>query len=147
MWDYHKHTVLTFRMLYHIDPNQGSDFYVSGTSEVGIAGFFTNHAISVKHLPLKICCVSTCNRKETGMYLQDHIYIYTNTPGLYLHKAKFKWWVHWTCLGFLKNTISSKQECMSVPAYNKWMSSLFYIGDANHIILILKIWFVKPSNW
>lgn len=66
-------------MLYHIDSQQEKDYFISGTSEVGIASYFANHAISLNHLPMKVCCVSTCNRKETnsgldprGLYRVHH---------------------------------------------------------------------------
>nr|XP_039262234.1 serine--tRNA ligase, mitochondrial-like [Styela clava] len=66
-------------LLYHIDSEQEDDFFITGTSEVSIAAFCANHAILHKHLPLKLCCVSTCNRKETrssidrrGIYRVHH---------------------------------------------------------------------------
>ena len=53
-------------MLYSVQNTSEPNFCLSGTSEVGLCAYFSSHAISIKDLPLKVCSVSTCYRRETG---------------------------------------------------------------------------------
>ncbi|XP_062370461.1 serine--tRNA ligase, mitochondrial isoform X4 [Cinclus cinclus] len=46
--------------VYNIDPARFEDLCLAGTSEVGIAGYFMDHAVQLQDLP-----VSTCYRAET----------------------------------------------------------------------------------
>ncbi|CAM9112316.1 unnamed protein product [Bubo scandiacus] len=46
--------------VYTIDPSRFEDLCLAGTSEVGIAGYFMDHAVRLEDLPL-----STCYRAET----------------------------------------------------------------------------------
>ncbi|CAK8675327.1 unnamed protein product [Clavelina lepadiformis] len=56
-------------MIYNVANYGHGNFCLAGTSEVPLCGFFSSHAISEKELPLKVCSVSTCYRKETGSRL------------------------------------------------------------------------------
>ncbi|XP_078462441.1 serine--tRNA ligase, mitochondrial [Lampetra planeri] len=65
--------------LYSLDPAKFKDLNLAGTSEVGIAGYFMDHAVELKDLPLRIVCRSTCYRAETetgketwGLYRVHH---------------------------------------------------------------------------
>ncbi|XP_055648441.1 LOW QUALITY PROTEIN: serine--tRNA ligase, mitochondrial [Falco peregrinus] len=51
--------------IYTIDPSRFEDLCLAGTSEVGIAGYFMDHAVRLEDLPLRIVCSSTCYRAET----------------------------------------------------------------------------------
>ncbi|XP_066494616.1 serine--tRNA ligase, mitochondrial [Tiliqua scincoides] len=50
---------------YNIDPSRFEDLSLAGTSEVGIAGYFTDHAVNLEDLPVRTVCSSTCYRAET----------------------------------------------------------------------------------
>uniref|UniRef100_A0A670J2U9 serine--tRNA ligase n=1 Tax=Podarcis muralis TaxID=64176 RepID=A0A670J2U9_PODMU len=52
-------------LLYNIDPSRFEDLSLAGTSEVGIAGYFMDHAVNLKDTPVRTACVSTCYRAET----------------------------------------------------------------------------------
>uniref|UniRef100_A0A670ZP85 serine--tRNA ligase n=1 Tax=Pseudonaja textilis TaxID=8673 RepID=A0A670ZP85_PSETE len=49
-------------LVYRIDPSRFEDLNLAGTSEVGIAGYFADHAVALKDM---IACSSTCYRAET----------------------------------------------------------------------------------
>ncbi|XP_074713842.1 serine--tRNA ligase, mitochondrial isoform X2 [Strix uralensis] len=51
--------------VYTIDPSRFEDLCLAGTSEVGIAGYFMDHAVRLEDLPLRVVCSSTCYRAET----------------------------------------------------------------------------------
>ncbi|NWR40026.1 SYSM protein, partial [Tachuris rubrigastra] len=51
--------------VYTIDPSRFEDLCLSGTSEVGIAGYFMDHAVQLQNLPIRVVCSSTCYRAET----------------------------------------------------------------------------------
>ncbi|XP_067317110.1 serine--tRNA ligase, mitochondrial-like isoform X1 [Anolis sagrei] len=51
--------------LYNIDPSRFEDLSLAGTSEVGIAGYFMDHAVDLKDMPVRTVCSSTCYRAET----------------------------------------------------------------------------------
>ncbi|NWI04093.1 SYSM protein, partial [Tichodroma muraria] len=51
--------------VYTIDPARFEDLCLAGTSEVGIAGYFMDHAVQLQDLPVKVVCSSTCYRTET----------------------------------------------------------------------------------
>ncbi|XP_026571235.1 serine--tRNA ligase, mitochondrial [Pseudonaja textilis] len=52
-------------LVYRIDPSRFEDLNLAGTSEVGIAGYFADHAVALKDMPVRIACSSTCYRAET----------------------------------------------------------------------------------
>ncbi|XP_034294039.1 serine--tRNA ligase, mitochondrial [Pantherophis guttatus] len=52
-------------LVYSIDPSRFEDLNLAGTSEVGIAGYFSDHAVALKDMPVRIVCSSTCYRAET----------------------------------------------------------------------------------
>uniref|UniRef100_A0A7N4V6F5 Serine--tRNA ligase, mitochondrial n=1 Tax=Sarcophilus harrisii TaxID=9305 RepID=A0A7N4V6F5_SARHA len=52
--------------IYNIDPSRFEDLNLAGTAEVGIAGYFMDHAVSWKDLPIRVVCSSTCYRAETN---------------------------------------------------------------------------------
>ncbi|KAM3829891.1 serine--tRNA ligase, mitochondrial isoform 2-T2 [Vipera latastei] len=52
-------------LVYSIDPSRFEDLNLAGTSEVGIAGYFADHAVALKDTPVRIVCSSTCYRAET----------------------------------------------------------------------------------
>ncbi|XP_041336721.1 serine--tRNA ligase, mitochondrial [Pyrgilauda ruficollis] len=51
--------------VYTIDPARFEDLCLAGTSEVGIAGYFMDHAVQLQDLPVRVVCSSTCYRAET----------------------------------------------------------------------------------
>nr|CAB3265869.1 serine--tRNA ligase, mitochondrial-like [Phallusia mammillata] len=55
-------------MVYSIKGTE-RNFSLAGTSEIGLCAYFANQSIPHKYLPLKLCCISTCYRKETGSRL------------------------------------------------------------------------------
>ncbi|XP_073405154.1 serine--tRNA ligase, mitochondrial [Dendrobates tinctorius] len=65
--------------VYSLDPSAHPDLHLAGTSEVGIAGYFMDHAVELSDLPIRIVCCSTCYRAETdtgretwGLYRVHH---------------------------------------------------------------------------
>ncbi|NXQ29559.1 SYSM protein, partial [Alaudala cheleensis] len=52
--------------VYSIDPARFEDLCLAGTSEVGIAGYFMDHAVQLQDLPVRVVCSSTCYRTETN---------------------------------------------------------------------------------
>uniref|UniRef100_A0A8D0GC75 serine--tRNA ligase n=1 Tax=Sphenodon punctatus TaxID=8508 RepID=A0A8D0GC75_SPHPU len=55
----------TSSQLYNIDPSRFEDLSLAGTSEVGIAGYFMDHAVKLEDMPVRTVCASTCYRAET----------------------------------------------------------------------------------
>uniref|UniRef100_A0ACB8FSH6 Seryl-tRNA synthetase n=1 Tax=Sphaerodactylus townsendi TaxID=933632 RepID=A0ACB8FSH6_9SAUR len=51
--------------VYSIDPSRFEDLSLAGTSEVGIAGYFMDHAVNLEDMPVRTVCSSTCYRTET----------------------------------------------------------------------------------
>ncbi|XP_057243301.1 serine--tRNA ligase, mitochondrial [Malurus melanocephalus] len=51
--------------VYTIDPARFEDLCLAGTSEVGIAGYFMDHAVRLQDMPIRVVCSSTCYRAET----------------------------------------------------------------------------------
>ncbi|NXL96030.1 SYSM protein, partial [Alectura lathami] len=51
--------------VYAIDPARFEDLCLAGTSEVGIAGYFMDHAVRLEDMPIRVVCSSTCYRAET----------------------------------------------------------------------------------
>ncbi|MEE6490585.1 hypothetical protein FKM82_015908 [Ascaphus truei] len=65
--------------VYSLDPSQHPDLNLAGTSEVGVAGYFMDHAVMCADLPVRTVCCSTCYRAETdtgrepwGLYRVHH---------------------------------------------------------------------------
>ncbi|KAM6959240.1 serine--tRNA ligase, mitochondrial [Aplochiton taeniatus] len=65
--------------VYSLDPAQFPDLNLAGTGEVGVAGYFMDHAVNWKDLPVRSVCSSTCYRAETdtgretwGLYRVHH---------------------------------------------------------------------------
>ncbi|KAG1951350.1 serine--tRNA ligase, mitochondrial [Pimephales promelas] len=65
--------------VYSLDPSRFSDLNLAGTGEVGVAGYFMDHAVNLKDLPVRTVCSSTCYRAETdtgretwGLYRVHH---------------------------------------------------------------------------
>ncbi|XP_029027347.1 serine--tRNA ligase, mitochondrial [Betta splendens] len=65
--------------VYSLDPARFPDLNLAGTGEVGIAGYFMDHAVNWKDLPVRNVCSSTCYRAETdtgretwGLYRVHH---------------------------------------------------------------------------
>ncbi|CAL9684610.1 unnamed protein product [Knipowitschia caucasica] len=65
--------------VYALDPSRSPDLNLAGTGEVGIAGFFMDHAVRSSDLPVRSVCSSTCYRAETdtgretwGLYRVHH---------------------------------------------------------------------------
>ncbi|XP_038642088.1 serine--tRNA ligase, mitochondrial isoform X1 [Scyliorhinus canicula] len=65
--------------VYQIDPTRFEDLCLAGTAEVGIAGYFMDHAVNLQDLPVRMVCCSTCYRTETdtgreawGLYRVHH---------------------------------------------------------------------------
>ncbi|KAM9800909.1 serine--tRNA ligase, mitochondrial [Neosynchiropus ocellatus] len=65
--------------VYGLDPARFPDLSLAGTGEVGVAGFFMDHAVCWKDLPVRTVCSSTCYRAETdtgretwGLYRVHH---------------------------------------------------------------------------
>uniref|UniRef100_A0A671PQC7 serine--tRNA ligase n=1 Tax=Sinocyclocheilus anshuiensis TaxID=1608454 RepID=A0A671PQC7_9TELE len=65
--------------VYSLDPSHFPDLNLAGTGEVGVAGYFMDHAVNLKDLPVRTVCSSTCYRAETetgreawGLYRVHH---------------------------------------------------------------------------
>ncbi|KAF7650094.1 hypothetical protein LDENG_00131700 [Lucifuga dentata] len=65
--------------VYALDPARFPNLNLAGTGEVGIAGYFMDHAVNWKDLPVRTVCSSTCYRAETdtgretwGLYRVHH---------------------------------------------------------------------------
>ncbi|KAI5098755.1 serine--tRNA ligase, mitochondrial, partial [Silurus meridionalis] len=65
--------------VYSLDPSRFPNLNLAGTGEVGISGYFMDHAVNLKDLPVKTVCCSTCYRAETdtgreawGLYRVHH---------------------------------------------------------------------------
>ncbi|XP_049925159.1 serine--tRNA ligase, mitochondrial [Epinephelus moara] len=65
--------------VYSLDQTRFPDLKLAGTGEVGVAGFFMDHAVNWKDLPVRTVCSSTCYRAETdtgretwGLYRVHH---------------------------------------------------------------------------
>ncbi|KAF3848054.1 hypothetical protein F7725_021082 [Dissostichus mawsoni] len=65
--------------VYSLDPELFPDLNLAGTGEVGVAGYFMDHAVNWKDLPARTVCSSTCYRAETdtgretwGLYRVHH---------------------------------------------------------------------------
>uniref|UniRef100_A0A8C2X976 Serine--tRNA ligase, mitochondrial n=1 Tax=Cyclopterus lumpus TaxID=8103 RepID=A0A8C2X976_CYCLU len=65
--------------VYSLDQARFPDLNLAGTGEVGVAGYFMDHAVSWKDLPARTVCSSTCYRAETdtgretwGLYRVHH---------------------------------------------------------------------------
>ncbi|XP_077579397.1 serine--tRNA ligase, mitochondrial [Stigmatopora nigra] len=65
--------------VYSLDPARFPDLNLAGTGEVGVAGYFMDHAVNFKDLPVRTVCSSTCYRAETdtgrepwGLYRVHH---------------------------------------------------------------------------
>nr|XP_033810141.1 serine--tRNA ligase, mitochondrial isoform X2 [Geotrypetes seraphini] len=65
--------------VYSLDPSRFQDFFLTGTAELGIAGYFMDHAVTLEDLPVRTVCCSTCFRAETdnnhetwGLYRVHH---------------------------------------------------------------------------
>ncbi|XP_040852336.1 serine--tRNA ligase, mitochondrial-like [Ochotona curzoniae] len=65
--------------IYNIDPSRFEDLNLAGTAEVGLAGYFMDHAVAFRDLPVRMVCSSTCYRPETdtgkepwGLYRVHH---------------------------------------------------------------------------
>ncbi|XP_034023765.1 serine--tRNA ligase, mitochondrial isoform X2 [Thalassophryne amazonica] len=52
--------------VYSLDQVRFPDLSLAGTGEVGIAGYFMDHAVNWKDLPVRTACSSTCYRAETA---------------------------------------------------------------------------------
>ncbi|XP_059841127.1 serine--tRNA ligase, mitochondrial [Hypanus sabinus] len=51
--------------VYQLDSARFGDLCLAGTAEVGIAGYFMDHAVNIQDLPMRMVCSSTCYRAET----------------------------------------------------------------------------------
>ncbi|KAG7223056.1 hypothetical protein INR49_015815 [Caranx melampygus] len=65
--------------VYSLDPARFPDLSLAGTGEVGVAGYFMDHAVNWRDLPVRTVCSSTCYRAETdtgretwGLYRVHH---------------------------------------------------------------------------
>uniref|UniRef100_A0A8D3D5K1 serine--tRNA ligase n=1 Tax=Scophthalmus maximus TaxID=52904 RepID=A0A8D3D5K1_SCOMX len=65
--------------VYSLDPARFPDLSLAGTGEVGVAGYFMDHAVNWADLPVRTVCSSTCYRAETdtgretwGLYRVHH---------------------------------------------------------------------------
>ncbi|KAG8002234.1 Serine--tRNA ligase [Nibea albiflora] len=65
--------------VYSLDPARFPDLNLAGTGEVGVAGYFMDHAVNWTDLPVRTVCSSTCYRAETdtgretwGLYRVHH---------------------------------------------------------------------------
>ncbi|TKS81424.1 Serine--tRNA ligase, mitochondrial [Collichthys lucidus] len=65
--------------VYSLDPARFPDLNLAGTGEVGVAGYFMDHAVNWADLPVRTVCSSTCYRAETdtgretwGLYRVHH---------------------------------------------------------------------------
>ncbi|XP_038622957.1 serine--tRNA ligase, mitochondrial [Tachyglossus aculeatus] len=58
--------------IYNLDPTCFQDLNLAGTAEVGLAGYFMDHAVALKDLPVRMVCSSTCYRAETDKCQEPH---------------------------------------------------------------------------
>lgn len=52
--------------MYKLEPSFYGDVCLSGTAEMALASYFTEAAIPVTQLPIKMAAVSRCFRAETS---------------------------------------------------------------------------------
>uniref|UniRef100_A0A3B4YX54 serine--tRNA ligase n=1 Tax=Stegastes partitus TaxID=144197 RepID=A0A3B4YX54_9TELE len=83
--------------VYSLDPARFPDLNLAGTGEVGVAGYFMDHAVNWKDLPVRTVCSSTCYRAETdtgretwGLYRVHHFNKVRTTPSLCLCVFSFR---------------------------------------------------------
>uniref|UniRef100_A0A9J8BDA6 serine--tRNA ligase n=2 Tax=Cyprinus carpio TaxID=7962 RepID=A0A9J8BDA6_CYPCA len=74
-----KRVTIFASVVYSLDPSRFPDLNLAGTGEVGVAGYFMDHAVNFKDLPVRTVCSSTCYRAETdtgreawGLYRVHH---------------------------------------------------------------------------
>uniref|UniRef100_A0A672Q7S5 serine--tRNA ligase n=1 Tax=Sinocyclocheilus grahami TaxID=75366 RepID=A0A672Q7S5_SINGR len=74
-----KRVTIFASVVYSLDPSHFPDLNLAGTGEVGVAGYFMDHAVNLKDLPVRTVCSSTCYRAETdtgrepwGLYRVHH---------------------------------------------------------------------------
>ena len=54
--------------VYHLDAD---DLFLTGTSEVALAGYHTDEILDLSAGPKRNCAASTCYRREAGSYGKD----------------------------------------------------------------------------
>ncbi|XP_069799797.1 serine--tRNA ligase, mitochondrial [Dendropsophus ebraccatus] len=137
--------------VYSLDPSAHPDLHLAGTSEVGIAGYFMDHAVQLSDLPIRTVCCSTCYRAETdtgreawGLYRVHHFTkvemfgVTANETGtesqelldefLHLQKEIF------SDLGLHYHVLEMPSEELGLPAYRKcdieaWMPGRGKYGE------------------
>ncbi|XP_027475263.1 serine--tRNA ligase, mitochondrial isoform X6 [Zalophus californianus] len=136
--------------IYNIDPSRFEDLNLAGTAEVGLAGYFMDHSVAFRDLPIRMVCSSTCYRAETdtgkepwGLYRVHHftkVEMFGVTgPGLeqssqLLEEFLFLQMEILTELGLHFRVLDMPTQELGLPAYRKfdieaWMPGRGRFGE------------------
>ncbi|XP_055992216.1 serine--tRNA ligase, mitochondrial [Sorex fumeus] len=122
--------------IYNIDPSRFEDLNLAGTAEVGLAGYFMDHSVAFRDLPVRMVCSSTCYRAEThtgkepwGLYRVHHftkVEMFGVTgPGLEQSSALLEEFLSLqmeilTELGLHFRVLDMPTQELGLPAYRKY---------------------------
>ncbi|XP_004859144.1 serine--tRNA ligase, mitochondrial isoform X1 [Heterocephalus glaber] len=136
--------------VYSIDPSHFEDLHLAGTGEVGLAGYFMDHSVAFRDLPVRMVCSSTCYRAETdtgreprGLYRVHHftkVEMFGVTgPGLEQSSQLLKEFLSLqveilTELGLHFRVLDMPTQELGLPAYRKfdieaWMPGRGRFGE------------------
>ncbi|XP_006901179.1 PREDICTED: serine--tRNA ligase, mitochondrial [Elephantulus edwardii] len=136
--------------VYNIDPSRFEDLNLAGTAEVGLAGYFMDHAVAFRDLPVRMVCSSTCYRAETdtgkepwGLYRVHHftkVEMFGVTgPGLEQSSQLLEEFLSLqmeilTELGLHFRVLDMPTQELGLPAYRKfdieaWMPGRGHFGE------------------
>lgn len=91
---------------------QGEDLYLIATSEHPLTAMFVDEILEQEHLPLKLCGLSTCFRKEAGAHGKDQkgifrVHQFTKVEQVILCDPKQSWEFHEELLENAKDFFAS----------------------------------------
>ncbi|KAM5236347.1 serine--tRNA ligase, mitochondrial [Ctenodactylus gundi] len=136
--------------IYNIDPSRFEDLNLAGTAEVGLAGYFMDHSVAFRDLPVRMVCSSTCYRAETdtgkepwGLYRVHHftkVEMFGVTgPGLEQSSQLLEEFLSLqveilTELGLHFRVLDMPTQELGLPAYRKfdieaWMPGRGHFGE------------------
>ncbi|GJQ69381.1 Aats-ser [Trypoxylus dichotomus] len=137
--------------VYQLDENHGTDFCLSGTSEMALAGFLANHTLENEgELPLKLATVSRCFRAETSSVADEkgiyRVHEFTKVEIFVackpedsdnmLEEIRDVEEEHFGALGLRLRTLDMPPHELGAPAYRKydveaWMPGRGVFGEVS----------------